>query len=111
MKQNTIAVLFLAAASLSLSACAGAEKRERIAGKPKVDPSRLVATPKAKAVASGKADDQLICRKYKKIGSNRLYTRCETVSDVKEAARNARSNVTGSPLTNTSSDAVREPNR
>lgn len=107
----TLTVVNLTFSGLLLGGCANTEKRERVAGKPKVDRSRLIATQGAKAAASGEKKDQIICRKHKQIGSNRLYTKCQTVTEVKQAAKDVRSNITGSPLTNTTSDSAREPSR
>ena len=90
MNKAIKALATLALLALFLAGCANTEKRERVANKPKVDRSRLIATEDAKAVARGEKKDKIVCRKYKKMGSNRLYTKCETLAEIEEARTKTR---------------------
>ncbi len=85
MNKTALTTVILLTAGLLLGGCASSEKREYVNGKPKVDRSRLIATEDAKAVARGEKKDKIICSKHKKIGSNRLYTKCQTVAEIEEA--------------------------
>jgi len=90
MKKTALTLATLVMAGALLSGCASSEKREYVNGKPKVDRSRLIATEDAKAVARGEKKDKIICRKHKKIGSNRLYTKCQTLAEIEEATEKNR---------------------